>query len=100
MAKRSILIIGDATIATGFSRVILSLFSRLAQNYDVHQLALGYAGDPHSYQWPLYPAHSRGDPYGRNRLAEIVMKVKPSCIFIVNDIWLVASYFDAISDRQ
>ena len=96
----SILVVGDATIATGFSRLILSIFSRLAQKYELHQLALGYTGDPHDYHWPLYPAHSRGDPYGRNRLAEIVMKIQPSLIFLVNDIWLVASYLDVISDRK
>lgn len=95
----SILVIGDAAVPTGFSRVISNVFSRLQHRYEIHQLAPGYRGDPHDYEWRLYPAATRGDIHGRNRVAELARRLRPSLIFLVSDLWLAADYLADI-DRE
>jgi len=48
-----ILIIGDAVAPTGFARVIRSIFQPLQNDFELHQLATRYDGQPHNYPWQL-----------------------------------------------
>ena len=97
---KTILIVGDAAVSTGFARVVRKIGDQLAQTFRVHQLAIGYLGDPHTYPWPLYPAFNRGDVYGRNRLPELIKLIRPSVIFIMNSLWTVASYLDQLDHAE
>lgn len=83
--SRRILLIGDALVPSGFARVIRSVFGRLGNRYELHQLAIGYSGDPVDHPWPLYPASADGDPLGINRLARIVERVKPDAAFVLHE---------------
>jgi glycosyltransferase involved in cell wall biosynthesis len=93
-----LLVVGDADVPTGFARVIRSIFGPLSQAYEIHQLGISYDGDPHAYNWPLYPARVGGDEFGRARVAKLVTWLKPALVFILNDIWLISDYVRLIRD--
>lgn len=90
--KIKVLVIGDGVTPTGFSRVIHSIFGRLnPEEYDIHQLAVNYHGDPHGYSYKIYPAGAGGDVYGINRL-NMFVNMGFDLIFILNDAWILDLY--------
>ncbi len=95
--KPVILLVGDAVAPTGFARVTQSIISRLKDDYDFHQLGINYSGDPHNESWKIYPAGLNSDPHGVHRIGELVTKIKPDAIILVNDIWIIADYLRVLS---
>lgn len=91
-----ILVAGDAAVPTGFARVIEGIFQPLVRAYEIHHLGTNYQGDPHSYDWKVYPAGIGGDLWGVNRLASLVERIRPALIFAVNDIWVLQAYMRAL----
>lgn len=87
-----ILVAGDAAVPTGFARVVEGIFKPLAAAYEIHQLGTNYRGDPHAYEWKVYPAEIGGDRWGANRIAALVEKIRPALVFVVNDIWVQHAY--------
>lgn len=83
--KPRILIVGDATTSSGFSRVIRGIFGPLRHAFDLHQLALGYRGDPHTWPWPLYPAGAYNNPLGYDRLAAVAAEIRPDLVFLLHE---------------
>ena len=77
---------------TGFARVIKGIFKPLARAYEIHQLGTNYRGDPHAYDWKVYPAEIGGDLWGANRIVPLVERLKPALVFAVNDIWILHAY--------
>lgn len=101
MAK--ILYAGDVGVQTGFGRVAEYLIPALAKEHEVHALAVNWHGDPSEMQQycQMYPAMAYGnDPFGSHRFAEIVQKIEPDLIFVVNDIWVVINLFDQIRELK
>lgn len=95
--KPRILIIGDAVAPTGFSRVIRSIFGPLRQQYELHQLATRYEGDPHDYSWTLYPASlGGGSVYGYHRVASLIERIQPDIVFLLYDIVFQAKYMELL----
>lgn len=95
MERIKTLWLGDAVTPTGFARVNHSILKYLPDTYDVDFLGVNYWGDPHEYNLKIYPAHIKGDIYGLNRLEEFARK-GIDLIFILNDIWIVNQYLEAI----
>ncbi len=95
--KPVILVVGDAVAPTGFARVTQSIISRLKDYYDFHQLGINYNGDPHHESWKIYPAGLGGEPHGVRRIGELVTKIKPDAILLVNDIWIIADYLRVLT---
>ena len=94
--KIKALAIGDGVTPTGFSRVMHSIFGRLAEkDYEIHHLAVNYHGDPHDYKYKIYPAMIGGDVYGIRRLQNFV-SLNPDIIFILNDLWVINEYLKEI----
>ena len=87
-----ILIAGDAAVPTGFARVMESIFGPLSASYEIHHLGTNYRGDPHPYDWKVYPAELGGDRWGAHRVAALVEKLRPRLVFILNDIWVQHAY--------
>lgn len=87
-----ILVAGDGAVPTGFARVMEGIFTPLSQRYEIHQLGTNYRGDPHGYEWKLYPAEVGGDRWGAGRLLPLIEKLKPRLVFILNDIWVQHAY--------
>lgn len=93
---------GDGGCTTGFGRVTHEICSRLGQLYDVHILALNYKGDPDepyaSAPYKLYnpTAHDSMDGYGFNRLPELLQKLRPDILVIVNDVPIIEQIYVAL----
>jgi glycosyltransferase involved in cell wall biosynthesis len=97
--KIPILIIGDAVVTTGFARVLHSIFSVLTDKYDIHHLGVNYKGDPHDFNYKIYPALIAvpgADLYGISRLQSMIETIKPKLIFILNDIWVHSMYMERL----
>ncbi len=94
--KRKVLFIGDGVTYTGFSTVLHNIISRLPKDdFDIHHLAINYFGDPHDYDWKIYPAVLGGDIYGINRLPQFNLETFDG-IFILNDLAIVDGYLKKI----
>jgi glycosyltransferase involved in cell wall biosynthesis len=88
-ARPVLLAIGDGVASTGFGRVLHSLIPHFLEHFNVSHLAVNYCGDPHPYDWDIYPASVGGDPYGVGRIADLMDRLKPDLVFLVNDIWIL-----------
>ncbi len=85
-AKPRILIIGEAVAPTGFARVIRSVFSRLTDHYELHQLATRYDGGAHDWPWTLHAASRGQSVYGYDQVAPLVDSLRPGLVFLLYDI--------------
>lgn len=92
-SKPCILIIGEAVAPTGFARVIHSVFSRLKEHYELHQLATRFDGGTHDWPWTLHPASKGQSVYGYDQVAPLVDSLKPSLIFLLYDIAFQPAYW-------
>jgi len=95
-----ILVIADAVQPTGFSRVAHSIFKYFDPNeYEIHWLGINYRGNPHDYPYKIYPAAIFGskEPYGFSRVKNFA-GIKFDLIFILNDVWIVAKYLEALEE--
>jgi len=95
MAK--ILYCGDVGVQTGFGRVAEYLIPALAQEHEVHALAVNWHGDPSEMQQycKMYPAMAYGsDAFGSHRIAEVISTVKPDLIWTTNDIWVALQLWE------
>jgi len=99
MNKKRILCIGDGFTPTGFSTVIHNILGNLVEDFEIHHLAVNYRGDPHNYNWKMYPSWLAGDPKGEpmgfNRLPSFA-NTHFDLIFILNDVWVVNQYLEII----
>jgi hypothetical protein len=91
-----LLVVGDGSGITGFSRVIRSILEPLSSRYQIHHLAVGYFGDPHSYPWLLYPAVVGGDDFGVKRIRNLAQVLKPDLIFLVSRLETVGDYLEEL----
>jgi glycosyltransferase involved in cell wall biosynthesis len=98
-----ILFAGDAGVDTGFGRVAQYLLPALAEQHEVHALAVNWHGDPNEMQQHcrMYPAMAYGsDPFGTHRIADLVQTIKPDLVFILNDIWVAIGLVEAIQPMK
>ena len=97
MAK--ILYCGDVGCQTGFGRVAEYLIPALAEQHEMHALAVNWHGDPSDMQQHcrMYPAMAHGhDPHGSHRIAEVVQAVKPDLIWVTNDFWIAINLWEQV----
>jgi|688.fasta_scaffold07428_9 D-inositol-3-phosphate glycosyltransferase len=89
------LFIGDFPVPTGFGIVSANLLKTFKQHYDVHVLGVNFHGDyhPNLEGLKVYPASGgTGDIWGKSRLPEMLVKVKPDVVFVLNDPWIAMEY--------
>lgn len=85
-----ILWLGDGGCHTGFAKVTHSIGERLVRDYghDVHVLAINYdGGDPVDTNLKLYVPTTKvaTDFYGQSRFTELLGKIEPDAVVILND---------------
>jgi len=97
--KPPIVVVGDGVLPTGFSRVVHSILERLCDKYDFHHLALNYGTEEHRLPWTVYSVGSGNDYFGTDRLKGLIAEARPELVFLVNDIWVIARYMDALRDH-
>ena len=96
--KKRVLFWGDGYASTGFATVMNNIIGNLPKrSFDIHHLGINYRGDPHDYDWKIYPALLGGDYLGLNRIAEFAT-LKPDGIFILNDVWVVGRFLKKIKE--
>lgn len=106
MNKIKLLWIGDSpTVTTGFGRVSQGVLEGLynTNKYDIVVLGINQeTGDPHRYEgmFRIYPARSKGNIYGFNRVEEVIEKENPHIIVINNDLWIAAEYVKPIPENN
>lgn len=94
MNKR-VLLVGDGAVATGFARMNHAYVDGLRRaGWDVHMLAINYYGDPHGYDFPIYPCYGRlgGDGFGVKRTPELLERIRPDVLCVTNDPWNLPAY--------
>jgi D-inositol-3-phosphate glycosyltransferase len=95
-----LLVVGDAVAPTGFATVVHNIFDRLQDEYEIHHLGTNYCGDPHAYDWKIYPAHVGGDRRGVKRLKPLVNSLRPRLVFLLNDPWVQSDYMNELRSFQ
>ena len=84
-----VLWLGDAGAHTGFATVTHEIGNRLVTNHgdDVHVLAANWRGDywPTAMKFYLPTALDPADLYGRSRFVEMLDKVDPDVVVMLND---------------
>jgi glycosyltransferase involved in cell wall biosynthesis len=97
------LYVGDFPVQTGFGVVSTNLIKTFKTLYDVHVLGVNYYGDYHPLLEGLkvYPASGGGsDIWGKDRLGEMIAKIKPDIVFILNDPWIGRDYAQTIDQLR
>lgn len=96
--KIKVLFVSDLVVETGFSRVAHSIIEHLGKDFDVTGLGVNYNGDPHTYDFPIYPAMIRGqgNVYGVDRLCSLLLSKDFDVLYMLNDAWVLSYYLDAI----
>lgn len=81
-----ILLVGDAVVPTGYSRVIRSAFGPLATKFHFEQLATRFGGGTHDYPWPLHAVQEGNSPYGYDDLPRLLGQVRPAAVVLLYDL--------------
>lgn len=99
MAKPRMLYVGDFPVPTGFGVVSDNLIKTFRKHYDVHVIGINYFGDynPATEGLKVYVASANGDVFGFDRFEQLLFRIKPEVVFVLNDIWIAAEYGKAIA---
>jgi len=102
MTKPKLLWSGDLAAMTGFGRVGGALLPRLRDQYEIVVLASNWHGSPVPEQqmFRMHPASNRFqlDPFGVDRIREVVELEQPDIICTLNDPWIVSAQYQRIQD--
>ena len=92
--KKRLLWLGDAVCSSGFATVTHGILEELKKTWDISVIGINYYGDPHTYDYKIYPARPNEtyDIYGVKRAAEIIPLLKPDIICAVNDPWILKEF--------
>src|SRR4051812_4896242 len=90
-----VLAIGDAHVATGFSRVTRSVLEVLAEHHEIHQIGVNYRGQPHELSWPV-TATSDTDTLGENQLLDMVSILRPDVLWAIGDLWMQIRWMERL----
>ncbi len=90
------LFVGDMVAETGFATVMHNIIKYNLDEFEVTGLGVNYRGDPHDYEFPIFPAGTGGNIYGLDRLCNLLLSRDFDFVFILNDAWVISYYLDAI----
>ena len=100
--KAKLLWCGDIVAMTGFSRVTENVISRLKDDFEIVVLGNNWWGDPTPLQeaYKMYPSSNRHqtEPFGEQRIREIVEREQPDVVFTINDMWIINEQYRQIQD--
>ena len=100
---QKMLYIGDFPVQTGFGVVSTNLIRTFKKIYDLHVLGVNYYGDytPAIEGLKVYPASSgTGEVWGINRLQDLIARIKPDVVFVLNDPWICRDYSNVFAKYQ
>ena len=79
-----------------------AIFSYLAGQYDIHVIGIGYRGPDTSVRGvTVHPCNLKGgDILGLYQAKEFIEEHRPELVFLLNDIWVLSRYVEALSPYQ
>jgi D-inositol-3-phosphate glycosyltransferase len=81
-----LLAVGHGSGATGYSRVLASILSRVAGHFETVHFALNYSGPVLQREYKVLPNFLPGDPFGKKQLPALLEQYRPDIIFLYHDI--------------
>ena len=104
MSRVPLVVVGAYLPQTGFTRVLLSVLSRLAatREYDIHYVGLSYKGPPIQHERMLiYPCNLQGgDVFGAWQGAALAQSVGARAVLLLNDLWILKNYIPAFASLR
>jgi len=98
--RKKLLWSGDIVAMTGFARVTENVLEHLRHTYDVVCLGNNWWGDytPWQEKVRMYPSSNRfqQEPFGVQRIKEVVNIEKPDVVLVMNDIWNINNIYGQI----
>ena len=102
--RKKLLWSGDIVAMTGFARVTENVLEHLRHHYDVVCLGNNWWGDytPWQHKVKMYPSSNRfqQEPFGVQRIKEVVNIEKPDVVLVMNDIWNINNIYGQIKEEH
>lgn len=96
-SKPKLVALGWHAPGTGFGRVMHEILRSVATEWEVHHVGIGYQGPCVDDAWKLHPTNLRGgDVFGAFEAKRIIAELRPECVFILHDIWMMQYYFEVL----
>lgn len=108
--KIRVLAVGDYCCTTGFATVMSNIMRQLhgTGKYDLDIIGINYTGDPYDHE--LFPGNvfpalnianmSVGDPYGRQRVLDMLGTGEYDVLFMLNDTFIAQTFIKAVNDTK
>jgi D-inositol-3-phosphate glycosyltransferase len=100
--KPKLLWCGDIVAMTGFARVTENVLKHLDDKFEICVLGHNWWGDPTPLQdrYKMFPSSNRyqTEPFGVQRIREVVEREQPDIVFTINDIWIINQQYHQIAD--
>jgi glycosyltransferase involved in cell wall biosynthesis len=94
-SKPKLVALGWHAPGTGFGRVMQEILGSLSSAWEVHHVGIGYKGPRVDAAWTLHPTNLKGgDVFGAFAALRVIGEVRPDCVFILHDIWMMQYYFE------
>lgn len=92
--KIKLVFYGDAPcVATGFGKVSSNILKPLwdTGKYEIYCFGVNYLGIPHPYPFQIYPMlpNQQGDPYGREKIQQILPQLDFDIMFFLQDSFIM-----------
>lgn len=96
---------GDApSVATGFGKVSSNILPNLyaTGKYEIYCFGVNYMGVPHPYPFQIYPMlpNPQGDPYGREKIQQILPQMEFDIVFFLQDSFIMTFLPDVIQEMR
>src|SRR3982750_1337469 len=88
-------VIAEGAIPTGFARVATSIFRRLQEYYEIHQLTphrLSTDRPPDDPPWPIAALPDPSEADGEQHIIDAVEAVKADLLWILADVQILREY--------
>jgi D-inositol-3-phosphate glycosyltransferase len=95
--KKKLLWVGQVLTESGYARISENVLPYLAKDYDVSVLGIGYDGDPYTDRpYRIWRADRFGDPWGVNRIHQVMVQERPDITCIVMEPWNLMAFIQEI----
>lgn len=96
---------GDApSVATGFGKVSSNILPYLYEtgDYEIYCFGVNYMGIPHPYPFQIYPMlpNPQGDPYGREKIQQILPQMEFDILFLLQDSFIMTFLPSVIQEMR
>ena len=72
--------------------MIHALIESLSSAYEFHHFATNHSGERVACSWPVYGNPDPLDPFGLDRLAELISQLGPEIVLFLHDLWFCSMH--------